>query len=707
MTTKTKFTLVMVLASLLGAVSFGLLSFLESRQSLRAAAFDELTAIRTTRVAQVEEYFESVFDEANVITENPLVSDAMRAFRAGFDALETEAEAIAVGNSDELRTYYESEVIPQYSKLIDKGTASWAGFAPKSIAGKYLQTLYMARNPGARSQTENTAGDTLYEKAHATFHKELRFIRDQLGYYDMFLIDHRTGNIVYDVEKEADFATNIYNGPYRGSRLGEVIDLARDDPAQQAIHMSDFEFYLPSNNTPAVFVASPIYDNDELIGILAIQLTISDLESIMTADRNWEASGLKTSGETYMIGADKLLRSGSRFQIEAPEAYYDVLSANGYPVDVIERMKARNTSVLLQNVDTDASRAALAGRTDARVINDYRGVEVLSAYAPLRVGGLNYAIIAEIDAAEAFKPVTTLLTRTAITTGIVLPLSALLGWIIAMRLMRPAQEMQATTQRFIDGDETVSFQDEGSDEWGQLGSSLNQLLATARNRLSLAEKSREEVRTNIGRLMPNAIGERFLEGESELVSAEDMASAAVIFILPDDKFHNVERAQDIQRLYETLDDRLDEAATREGVDMLNQAGLHYVAFCGLTAPMKNHAERVFRYLIIAERIVRDFNAEFDCDLKLKMGMETGPMFGALIGNYSTAYEIWGPAVLRAKAMSHATAIGGLTLSRTAVDQVGKKIKGTTVDVTTLTGEALKATHVAAFPTPGLHKSFGV
>lgn len=52
MSTKSKFTLIMVLTSLIGAIVFGLLSFLESRSSLREAAFDELTAIRTARAAQ-------------------------------------------------------------------------------------------------------------------------------------------------------------------------------------------------------------------------------------------------------------------------------------------------------------------------------------------------------------------------------------------------------------------------------------------------------------------------------------------------------------------------------------------------------------------------------------------------------------------------------------------------------------------------------
>ena len=44
-------------------------------------------------------------------------------------------------------------------------------------------------------------------------------------------------------------------------------------------------------------------------------------------------------------------------------------------------------------------------RGGADVIFDYNGNPVLSVYGPLKIHGLNWAIIAEIDLAEAFSPV--------------------------------------------------------------------------------------------------------------------------------------------------------------------------------------------------------------------------------------------------------------------------------------------------------------
>ena len=45
---------------------------------------------------------------------------------------------------------------------------------------------------------------------------------------------------------------------------------------------------------------------------------------------------------------------------------------------------------------------------DSKIIRDYRGVPVLSAYAPFKALGLNWSILAEIDEAEAFAAITAL-----------------------------------------------------------------------------------------------------------------------------------------------------------------------------------------------------------------------------------------------------------------------------------------------------------
>ena len=55
-----------------------------------------------------------------------------------------------------------------------------------------------------------------------------------------------------------------------------------------------------------------------------------------------------------------------------------------------------------QKVDTTASQMALKGKTASLVIKDYRNISVLSAFKPLAIKDVDWAILSEIDEAEAF-----------------------------------------------------------------------------------------------------------------------------------------------------------------------------------------------------------------------------------------------------------------------------------------------------------------
>ena len=128
----------------------------------------------------------------------------------------------------------------------------------------------------------------------------------------------------------------------------------------------------------------------------------------MTGDSNWQEDGLGVSGETYLVAPDFNMRSISRFLTEDPVGYFDALKKLGYQNNKLEDMKNFNTSILLQEVRTNASVQALKGITGTDVIEDYRGVSVLSSYEPVRFGDHTWALISEIDTAEAFAPVVTL-----------------------------------------------------------------------------------------------------------------------------------------------------------------------------------------------------------------------------------------------------------------------------------------------------------
>jgi hypothetical protein len=200
-------------------------------------------------------------------------------------------------------------------------------------------------------------------------HDSARLFVTERGYYDFFLISP-DGDVLYSVEKEADFATNLASGPWRETGLAEAFAKVKSNSARDMVYLTDMEPYAPSAAEPAIFMATALKGKQgDFLGVIAFQLPTDGILGIMNY-----TSGMGESGETYLVGPDHLMRSDSRF--------FD------------------GSTVLSQVVETPTVERALSGEQGMDYVHDYRGVEVMSVFMPVDVGSERWALMAEIDRAE-------------------------------------------------------------------------------------------------------------------------------------------------------------------------------------------------------------------------------------------------------------------------------------------------------------------
>jgi len=319
----------------------------------------------------------------------------------------------------------------------------FAFFADNPLAGDHLPIFVSAFNNGGLTAPE-------YMQAKALYGKKLANYSNAHGYSDLFLIAEN-GDIVYTVSEESDLGTNLNTGIYRDSNLAKLFNKAKYQAG-----IVDFEMYGPSDE-PAAFIAAPVKDKDnQLIGVAACQLSLKEINEIMT-----NRAGLGESGETYLIGKDKLWRSDSRF-------HKDML--------------------LKTEVNTVASREALAGNEGAQVIDDHRGTPVLSAYKPLQIGDLGWAIIAEIDKKGAFSAVTSLRNWMLTISFGVICFAVILGFWFASSISTPITQIVNAVQKIGQGDLTQKTNIQAKNEIGQLANGINTMVEGLR---SIAERVKE------------------------------------------------------------------------------------------------------------------------------------------------------------------------------------------------------------------------
>jgi anti-anti-sigma regulatory factor/HAMP domain-containing protein len=374
----------------------------------------------------------------------------------------------------DVRAYYQSEFLPRLD-AVTAADVPQADLVPTEVTSLGLQCNYIARNDfpvGSKHLMDAASATSSYDSVHRRYHPVLRSYQSRFGYYDIFLIDAESGRIVYSVFKEVDFATSLFHGPFRDSNLAEAVKEAMESGNSEFTALVDYEPYLPSYNGYASFVASPIFDGDELIGVLAMQMPIDQIDRMMTNDRRWSEIGLGRSGESYLIGHDFTLRNQSRFFLEDSDAFLDQMRASGAPETAIRSIARLESTIGRLTVKTSGSERAVAGVSGKDIIEDYRGVRVLSAFKELQISGLDWAIMSEIDEEEALAPIVRLRNTMTLAVLLIVLISAFLSVLFARGLTTPIGELASAAESVASGDLDVSIDVRREDEIGRLAKSF-------------------------------------------------------------------------------------------------------------------------------------------------------------------------------------------------------------------------------------------
>jgi class 3 adenylate cyclase len=639
---KSKFQLMLLMANLGSILVIGYLGWSWARSALKTTIFNHLTSVRSSKAYQIESYFKNLRHHVETLSEDRMVVAAMAEFNQAF--AELNSRSIPQEWEGAIAHYYQTEFFPRLSPSIT-GELKFETYRPISPAAKYLQYHYIAKNPhavGKKLALVDALDGSNYSKIHAQYHKIFRNLIKKFGYYDFFLIDAKTGDIVYTVYKETDFGINLTQGVYRENNLAEVVAAVRANPDPGAIQIVDFQPYRPSYMESAAFIAGPIYSDSNLVGILAIQLPVNEINNVLTGNKNWKQDGLGNTGQTYMVGADFLMRSVSRGLIEEPEKYKKSLRSLGTSETNIRLIEQLNTSILLQKVDTEVAKEAIKGNVGTKIIHDYRNIEVLSSYSPLKIEGLNWGIIAEMDLSEAYQPIYILERDLLIGSAILILLIAYIANIAADKFVKPIKAIaQASNQG--DGEQSPYFQTLMQDrgEIGELAKIVNKINRSRQKQTELLAKKEQENAALLLNILPKTAVKRFQGGEQRIAESRQQTTVAIARIFGITKIAANRSVEEVAELLNELIDLLDETANRFDVEKFKTMSDRYIAVCGLTKPRLDHAKRMVDFALAAMNVVQQFNNQHGTWLRLSIAIHSGTLMTGIVGTKKFSYELWG------------------------------------------------------------------
>lgn len=132
-------------------------------------------------------------------------------------------------------------------------------------------------------------------------------------YRDLFLIDAKSGQVIYTTQNDIDNGVNLTKELYSKSELAKCWRYCREATEARVrahVYVSDYCLYPPGYNTANLFIAMPLWHERPPKAIVALQLDPGEIDNILCNGRGYGASG-----EAYITGKDLRVRNKPRLQM--------------------------------------------------------------------------------------------------------------------------------------------------------------------------------------------------------------------------------------------------------------------------------------------------------------------------------------------------------------------------------------------------------
>jgi len=229
------------------SVIIGFVSISESKNALMKKSYDSLTSARDNKIVQVNELFNRIENDINVLSKSKDVDQLVYELTSIYDQIDINLK----------------ERFPIQNSLVQDTISSFNGFF-----NNYIESY---------------------------------------NYGDIYLVDAKTGHIYFSAKKESDYGENLKYGPLKNSAIAQVWKKTIHNLTPT---YTDMKLYPSKDGEPVMFLGVPIHEDGiaeaDVLSILIFKIKTDVIDNIMLF-RN----GYGKTQEDYLVGQDYLMRSSS------------------------------------------------------------------------------------------------------------------------------------------------------------------------------------------------------------------------------------------------------------------------------------------------------------------------------------------------------------------------------------------------------------
>ncbi len=341
----------------------------------------------------------------------------------------------------------------------------------RSIEAHQILDLLNNLNKNADQSRENS-GEKL--KGAELFNNYLSQYFKSSGYYSGIIINNGSDlALKYNIVPQ--------NGQQQITFMQEGNRVFESFPKISESLSSPYISDLSKDNPDHLYITKDINDNNgKIIGSALLEIPAEAINRIMLEQDPMD--GLGKTGESYLVGGDELMRSSSRFG---------------------------ENSIMKTIVNSDGVKKALQGESGISILNDYRGIKVLSSYGKLDIPGLDWVILAEIDFKEAIVPIRNLRDNIILVSIFIALVLLIVAYLISGNFTRPLIRLTEAANKIGEGNFDVHLSVDSGDEIGQLTQTFSDMSDKLRQNKELLMEERKMRTRSLARWTGNRKTETF------------------------------------------------------------------------------------------------------------------------------------------------------------------------------------------------------
>ena len=128
-------------------------------------------------------------------------------------------------------------------------------------------------------------------------------------------------------------------------------------------------------------------------------------------------------------------------------------------------------------------------------------------------------------------------------------------------------------------------------------------------------------------------------------------------------------AEEVVTLLNLVFSAFDSLAERHGLEKIKTVGDAYMVVGGLPEPREDHAGAVMAMAIEMQEEIARYSRHSGEPLRLRIGINTGPVVAGVIGTKKFIYDLWGDAVNLASRMESHGVAGGIQVTEATYERL--------------------------------------